>query len=84
MKRSRIGRRREHHRGIIERAVCFERFYKPFNRACLLPDGAVYTYNVFAFLIEHGVHGYARLSGLTIADNKFSLTFAYREHCVDC
>ena len=78
-----IGGRRRDHDGVFHRAEIFQRLYHLRDRGTLLTDGAVDTDEVAALAVDDGVKRDRGLAGLAVADNKFALTAADRNHRVD-
>ena len=60
----RIAGRSDDHRSIGERAVAAEGFHRLRHRTRLLSYRHVYARDVLVLLVEHGVHGYRRLTRL--------------------
>ena len=83
LQRSRLRRSGGHHDGVIHGARVRKRLHHLRDCRALLPDAAVNTNYVTAFLIDDGVQNHRGLAGLPIADNQFALASADRNHRVD-
>ena len=69
--------------GIIHRACGVERGNQLRNGRTLLTDGDVDADDILALLVDDGIGGERRLTGLAVADDQLTLTSADRDHGVD-
>ena len=75
--------RRRDNDGIIHRAGGVERGNQLRNGRTLLTDGDVDADDILALLVDDGIGGERRLTGLAVADDQLTLTSADRDHGVD-
>ena len=83
LQRRRVGGSSAYYYSIVKRAVLFEVADELGNSRCFLTDSVINTDTVLALLVKDSIKRNRRLTRLTVADNKLTLTAAYREHRVD-
>ena len=72
------------YRSVIHSSVLFKSLYKVCHGRSLLTDGNIDTEHiVLILLIYDSIYSDSRLSCLTVADDKLTLSASYRHHGVD-
>ena len=68
---------------IVHRSFFFEHFNDSSDFSFFLSDGNIDTVDIFSFLIEDSISGDSSFSGLSISDDKFSLSSTNRYHRIN-
>ena len=84
LKRRKLGSGSGNDDGIIQCAACAELLNNAGNSGVLLTYCDIDADNVLALLVDDGVDSDGSLTGLAVADDKLTLTSAYRDHAVYC
>ena len=82
---SRVARRSSHHNGIVHRTVLVQGIHDRGNGRTFLTNGYINTiHRITSFkigtLVDDGIDGNGRLTGLAVTDNQFTLSAANRYH----
>ncbi len=83
MESSRFGRRSRNDDGIVHRPVLFERADDINHAGGFLADRYIDADDIVALLIDDGIKGNRRLSGLAITDDELTLSAANGNHGID-
>ena len=88
LERGSLARRRYHHHGIVHRALRTKRLHYIGNSASLLSHSHIDTIHrlsgeIIRTLVDDGVYGNGRLSGLTVTDDQLPLSPSDRNHRID-
>ena len=80
LKSSRLGSRSRENNSIIHGSVLLKHVcYLCYSRS-LLADTYIDTDNIITLLVKDGICCYGSLTGLSVTDDKLSLSSCYREH----
>ena len=83
LQRCRIRSRSGNNNGVLHGAVTLEGLADICNRGCLLADCNINADHVLTLLVDDGVHRNRSLTGLTVANDKFTLATSNRNHGVN-
>ena len=83
LQRSQIRSCGNYNGSVIHGSELLQRLNNVGHRRCLLANGYINAVNTLAFLVNDGINGNGCLTGLTVADNKLTLSPSNRNHGVN-
>ena len=76
--------RRSYDSSIVKCPIVLQCLYNICHSRGFLSDSHIDTKNILVFLIQNGINGNGRFTGLTVSNNQLTLTSSNRNHGVNC